>query len=132
MHASYLFHPVILYTIDHSMFPLSDTIWVIVQVDSGGTLGLMQQMVNLKELGSSSSAVVTCPNMTLPNPFAPLHLGQQQNQQQQQPDQQQQQHQQQHVNGNIEIQNQQQKEISAASPLTSVCQQDNDGDIGMS
>ncbi|KAL7648486.1 UNVERIFIED_CONTAM: hypothetical protein RMT77_000392 [Armadillidium vulgare] len=30
-----------------------DTIWVILQVDSGGTLALMQQMVNLKELGSS-------------------------------------------------------------------------------
>lgn len=30
-----------------------DTIWVIIQVDDCGTLALMQQMVNLKELGSS-------------------------------------------------------------------------------
>ncbi|KAF2367035.1 Next to BRCA1 central domain [Trinorchestia longiramus] len=43
-----------------------DTIWVILQVDDGGTLALMQQMVNLKELGSSPP--------TAPPP-SPAHAG---------------------------------------------------------
>ncbi|KAG7164931.1 ILRUN-like, partial [Homarus americanus] len=129
-----------------------DTIWVIVQVDSGGTLALMQQMVNLKELGSPPSATQSTPTTTFANPFAPVHLGQhqvqqhpeqQEHQQQQQEHQQQQQEHQQHqqehqqlqhqhnVNGNFQIQSQQPNEISVSSPLMPSCQQDADGDIGM-
>ncbi|XP_045600869.1 protein ILRUN isoform X2 [Procambarus clarkii] len=102
-----------------------ETIWVIVQVDSGGTLALMQQMVNLKELGSPPSATRSTPATTFTNPFAPLHLGQLQIQQP--PQQQEQQH---HMNGNF--QSQQPSEISICSPLTHSCQQDPDGDVGMS
>lgn len=121
-----------------------DTIWVIVQVDSGGTLALMQQMVNLKELGSPPSATQSTSTTVFANPFAPLHLSQQQiqrqpeqpnhqqQQHQQQQQQQQEQQQQQHMNGNFQIQNQHPHEISACSPLTPSCQQDPDGDIGMS
>ncbi|KAA0184961.1 hypothetical protein HAZT_HAZT005157 [Hyalella azteca] len=58
-----------------------DTIWVILQVDDGGTLALMQQMMNLKELGSSppvapppspahaaAAAATSCSSL---NPFSP-------------------------------------------------------------
>ncbi|KAG0730403.1 hypothetical protein GWK47_000294 [Chionoecetes opilio] len=50
-----------------------DTIWVIVQVDSGGTLALMQQMVNLKELGGCPPPTATTHTTTTTNPFAPNH-----------------------------------------------------------
>ncbi|XP_050719920.1 protein ILRUN-like [Eriocheir sinensis] len=50
-----------------------DTIWVIVQVDSGGTLALMQQMVNLKELGGSPPPTSITHTTTTTNPFAPTH-----------------------------------------------------------
>ena len=53
--------------------PSTDTIWVIVQVDSGGTLALMQQMVNLKELGGSPPPTTTTHTTTTTNPFAPNH-----------------------------------------------------------
>ncbi|KAK8385443.1 hypothetical protein O3P69_016335 [Scylla paramamosain] len=49
-----------------------DTIWVIIQVDSGGTLALMQQMVNLKELGGCPPpSTTTHTTTTTTNPFAP-------------------------------------------------------------
>lgn len=50
----------------HTLF--SDTIWVILQVESGGTLALMQQMVNLKELGTSTAVSNSTINHS--NPFA--------------------------------------------------------------
>lgn len=53
----------------YKSFLFSDTIWVILQVDSGGTLALMQQMVNLKELGSSPPLVEGSLSSP-PNPFA--------------------------------------------------------------
>ncbi|ROT78805.1 hypothetical protein C7M84_002477 [Penaeus vannamei] len=42
-----------------------DTIWVIVPVDSGGTLALMQQMVNFKALGSPPSSTHMVPANTI-------------------------------------------------------------------
>ncbi|XP_076063256.1 protein ILRUN [Oratosquilla oratoria] len=48
-----------------------EAIWVIIQVDSGGTLALMQQMVNLKELGSPLHPSISAPSSTQHNPFAP-------------------------------------------------------------
>lgn len=58
-----------------------DTIWVIIQVDDGGTLALMQQMMNFKELGSSPPQAPppspahgsTIPHHPphAPNPFSP-------------------------------------------------------------
>ncbi|XP_069945128.1 protein ILRUN-like isoform X1 [Cherax quadricarinatus] len=105
-----------------------DTIWVIVQVDSGGTLALMQQMVNLKELGSPPAATHSTPT-TFANPFAPLHLSQQQVQQH--ADQQQQQNHPHHMKENFQIQSQQPNESSVASHTPS-CQQDPDGDADVS
>ncbi|KAK7082690.1 hypothetical protein SK128_002555 [Halocaridina rubra] len=113
-----------------------DTIWVILPVDSGGTLALMQQMVNFKELGSTEAN----PPVKLANPFAPLHLGQQSsqllNEQQQSNHQpqndesgQQETQQHHHINGNV---NNHVSDVPFFAPLTPTCQEDADGDVGMS
>lgn len=99
-----------------------DTIWVILPVDSGGTLALMQQMVNFKELGSPPSAAPTTPPVRLANPFAPLHLGQQQQNAQSDQEEQQQQH---HIAGNV-------NETPVCGPPTPTCQDEGDSDVGMS
>ena len=86
-------------------------------MDSGGTLALMQQMVNLKELGSTP-ATTPAPMERLANPFAPLQLTQQQ---QNLPEEEHR-----YVNGNLN------SEVPACSPPTPTCLEDGDGDIGMS
>ncbi|KAK4323865.1 hypothetical protein Pmani_005502 [Petrolisthes manimaculis] len=102
-----------------------DNIWVIVQVDSGGTLALMQQMVNFKELGSPppSSTNTTTTSPTFTNPFAPPYLTHQPQPESHQP-------QLQHINGNLP-QNLP-SETGLSSPLIPSRPVDGDGDVGMS
>lgn len=94
-----------------------DTIWVIVQVDAGGTLALMQQMVNLGDLGTTESTMMRN-NLQPSNPFAPI---QQQatdplcNQQ---------------INGMVDDASVKAAE-SGSQCIPSVTQTDIDGDIGM-